>query len=92
MFPESLAGRKYLFTMHPLTFSEFTVFHSESISFYEKWSDKERYKSRFQAEKIKPLYTEYLKYGAFPQVSLVDSSEKNVRPFRIYLLLILIKR
>lgn len=75
-FSESLAGRKRIFEMYPLSFSEFLVFK-------EVWSDK------FAAQAWKPFsqswyglagdwYQEYLTFGGFPQIVLTkDAKDKR---------------
>jgi uncharacterized protein len=75
-FSESLAGRKKIFEMYPLSFREFLIFK-------EVWSD------RFQAQAWQPFqnawfelakdwYREYLTYGGFPQVVLTkDVGDKK---------------
>ncbi len=73
MFPESLAGRKYIFQMFPLSFQEFVGFRGKSFHSYSSWAEKDRFKNQFQTEQWKPLYTEYLQYGAFPQVALATN-------------------
>jgi len=77
-FSESLAGRKQIFEMYPLDFSEFVTFRGEDpstlmqfanqpfqISYYLKWKD---------------LYEEYLRFGGFPEVVLAGS-EPDKRAF-----------
>lgn len=72
-FSESLAGRKRIFEMYPLSFNEFlnfkgispsssslTKFPSFNMSFYQKY--KEDYKL-------------YLKYGGFPEIALATTDE-----------------
>jgi predicted AAA+ superfamily ATPase len=71
-FSESLAGRKRIFEMYPLSFSEFLVFK-------ELWSDNfeiQAWKPFGQAwfDLAKDWYNEYLTYGGFPEVVL----EKNI--------------
>jgi len=77
-FSESLAGRKRIFEMYPLSFSEFLVFK-------EVWSDS------FAQQAWKPFghawheaagdwYQEYLTFGGFPEIVLtkdpVDKREQ----------------
>ncbi len=77
-FSESLAGRKQIFEMYPLDFSEFVAFRGQDpstllrfanqpfqISYYLKWKD---------------LYEEYLRFGGFPEVVLAGS-ELDKRAF-----------
>ncbi|WP_257666720.1 ATP-binding protein [Parapedobacter tibetensis] len=67
-FSESLAGRKRIFELYPLSFKEFLVFK-------EVWKDKfnEYAGKTFQASwynQMKNWYQEYLTYGGFPEVVL----------------------
>jgi predicted AAA+ superfamily ATPase len=72
-FSESLAGRKRIFEMYPLSFKEFLIFK-------EVWSDRFEQQAwqPFQNvwfELAKDWYQEYLTYGGFPQIVLT----KDVR-------------
>ncbi|MEK6781742.1 MAG: ATP-binding protein [Bacteroidota bacterium] len=67
-FSESLAGRKRIFELYPLSFKEFLLFKQSGIKSLEKYSWK-----KFSApwyERCKALYEEYLHYGGFPEVAL----------------------
>ena len=62
LFPESLAGRKFIFEVFPLTFSEFLEFKNKrtnlgrkDIVIYNEYSG---------------LYNEYVAFGGFPEVVL----------------------
>lgn len=70
LFPESLAGRKFVFELHPLDFEEFLVFKQIERDFFESFSKKDRNKNYVRYEMLKVLYEEYLNYGGFPQVVL----------------------
>ena len=73
-FSESLAGRKRIFEMYPLSFAEFLHFKGEDPSLIGKYA-----MSLFQTGlylKYKDLYEEYLRFGGFPEVVL-SSSEKE---------------
>lgn len=74
---ESLAGRKHIFEMFPLSFSEFLAFREVDstplINF--RW---EPYRRTLYAQ-YKMYYEEYIRYGGFPEVALADSAEKKVR-------------
>lgn len=72
LFSESLAGRKIIFEMYPLDFSEFCVFKGFEKTFFDDFSSKEQNKSRVFYEKTKKLYEEYIEFGGFPQVVLTD--------------------
>ena len=72
-FSESLAGRKKIFEMWPLSFREFLQF-------------KEVYQPQMELEKNKPflrtyydlysnLYEEFIRYGSFPEVVLADTND-----------------
>ncbi len=76
-FSESLAGRKQIFEMTPLDFSEFIRFRGEDaevltvgrqqpflFTFYDRW---------------RGLYEEYLRYGGFPEVVLAQNQAFKTR-------------
>ena len=73
-FKESLVGRKKIFELYPLTFSEFCLFKGEDklseilsdIDAFELWEDP----LRFEKEKVKNLLKEFLVFGGFPKVVL----------------------
>lgn len=74
IFPESLAGRKFVFELYPLDFEEFLLFRNVRKHFYDSFSEKDKNKNAIAFEKVKKLYEEYISYGGFPQVVL----EKNL--------------
>ncbi len=77
LFPESLAGRKVVFELHPLTFSEFLVFRGYEIEFNNEFIKKT--KNIIEYERLSKYYDEYLKYGGFPQIVLEsDLSQKEL--------------
>ncbi len=69
LFPESLAGRKYIFELFPFSFSEFLKLKKINIQIPSKHSliNKPIY------ETILQHYQEYLIFGGFPQVILKSS-------------------
>lgn len=67
-FSESLAGRKRIFEMYPLSFSEFLVFKKANIKQAEKYSWQPFSKAWYNH--CKDLYEEYIRYGGFPEVVL----------------------
>lgn len=77
MFPESLAGRKVVFELFPLSFDEFLTFKELDISFPEDFERKESTKTVVLYEKVKKYYEEYLMYGGFPQVVLADDIRRK---------------
>ncbi len=77
---ESLAGRKRIFEISPLSFSEFTNFKT----IYQFENKLEEY---FQIEKSQgiKLLEEYMKFGGYPKVVLAQTSdEKKVEISEIY--------
>jgi len=73
LFPESLAGRKIIFEMFPLTFSEFLIFKQVKKKKFLTFAERNKKKNNIQYEKIKILFDEYLNFGGFPQVVLSES-------------------
>jgi predicted AAA+ superfamily ATPase len=67
-FTESLAGRKVVFEMFPLTFGEFLDFHS--IPYRRKEHLSEMLFNPHEYERLKGLYEEYVMYGGMPDVVL----------------------
>ena len=70
LFPESLAGRKVIFELYPLTFKEFLIFKGIELGFDKEFYLKAKNKNIIEYQRIKKYYIEYLKYGGFPQVVL----------------------
>ena len=73
LFPESLAGRKFVLELYSLDFEEFLIFKEQKKVFYKSFKEKEENKNAIGFEKYKKFYEEYLNYGGFPQVALEDS-------------------
>lgn len=65
---ESMAGRKRLFSIEPISFEEFVNFRTDYL--YEA-----KLKDFFKLEKGKTerLFTEYMVFGGYPRVILADS-------------------
>ena len=72
LFPESLAGRKRIFDLHPLDFEEFMIFKGQPRTISGPFSARERGKNVVRFEKERKFYDEYLAWGGFPQVVLAD--------------------
>ena len=74
-FKDSLAGRKKIFELYPLDFSEFLHFKGEDnlIDEYKKMQNKKSFNSLHIAQ-LKSLFTEFINYGGYPAVIL----EKNI--------------
>ena len=69
-FTESMAGRKLIFELFPLTFQEFLGFKNITKPEISKFSDKAQTKTKFSKEEYAKLYEEYIQYGGFPGVVL----------------------
>lgn len=80
LFPESLSGRKFLFVLHPLSFSEY-LFFNDRIESKEKnkiLKLKSSY-SLLEYKKYEADYQLYLEYGGFPEVVTTrDNSTKRL--------------
>lgn len=73
LFSESLAGRKYIFELFPLSFREFLTLKNQSIRLplsTEKIS-------RAMFDEINRYYDEYLLYGGFPGIIQKESIEEK---------------
>ncbi|NWF97346.1 MAG: ATP-binding protein [Nitrospirae bacterium] len=73
LFTESLAGRKFIFELFPLTFSEFLLFKGVNFKILE--DAKDITPSAF--ESIAYLYDEYILFGGFPGVVLKTNIEEK---------------
>lgn len=75
-FSESLAGRKRLFEMYPLTFKEFLQFKKVVVPHFDKYAWSAFNKTWYN--KFSDLYAEYIQYGGFPEVVLEENIEDKV--------------
>lgn len=73
LFSESLAGRKYIFELFPLSFREFLALKNVKIVVPEE----KKIISRPIFEEINRYYDEYLFYGGFPGVAQKESIEEK---------------
>jgi predicted AAA+ superfamily ATPase len=71
LFTESLAGRKFLFELFPLTFGEFLRFKAPQLEL-----NSPKYTNAI-LEKLGNYYTEYLLYGGFPGVVAKNSKAEK---------------
>jgi len=78
IFPESLAGRKFIFHLFPLDYEEFLIFKDRRKKFWPTLAQKDKNKNYIAYEKEKKFYEEYLKFGGFPEVALADSDEQKL--------------
>jgi predicted AAA+ superfamily ATPase len=72
-FSESLAGRKRIFEMHPLSFREFLEFKQEWRNNFAEQAWRPFQKAWYN--QVRDRYEEYIAYGGFPEVVL----EKNAK-------------
>jgi len=73
LFTESLAGRKYIFELFPLNFSEFLFFKDVNL----KLPVNSRKVTPAVFETLNHLYDEYVTFGGFPQVVLKSSVKEK---------------
>ena len=76
LFSESLAGRKVIFELYPLTFSEFLLFKNESYTIDGSIRKPIRFDT-IMYQRLWPLYEEYINYGGLPQVVLASTLEEK---------------
>ncbi|MFT4093751.1 MAG: ATP-binding protein [Niabella sp.] len=67
-FSESLAGRKKIFELYPLSFKEFLVFKKQWASAFARYQ-WQPFKAPWY-KRVNGLYKEYIDYGGFPEVVL----------------------
>lgn len=79
LFPESLAGRKFIFELYPLDFEEYLWFKEKAKSFEADFSLKAQQKNEVQFEMFKKYYDEYVRFGGFPGVVLEENFEQKTR-------------
>lgn len=75
LFSESLAGRKYIFELFPLSFREFLRIKGAKINI--EAVKKEISLSHAVFESINRYYDEYLLYGGFPAVAQIESVQEK---------------
>jgi len=72
-FSESMAGRKIIYEMFPLSFGEFLSF--KGIPYYRRHSFSEMLFDKHEYERLKAHYDEFIKYGGLPNVVLEPNPE-----------------
>jgi predicted AAA+ superfamily ATPase len=75
LFAESLAGRKYIFELFPLSFTEFLQFKESTI----KIPEDPRKVSKAIFDLLQPLHEEYVLFGGFPGVVVKTDVEEKRR-------------
>ena len=69
---ESLAGRKRIFEVNPLSFKEFVNFKTDY-----KYADRLSDYFKIEKETAKKLLLEYLNYGGYPRVAIEETFAKK---------------
>jgi hypothetical protein len=80
LFTESLAGRKVVFELFPLSFGEFLAFNG--VSYRSRAGFADMAFDRFEYERLKGYYEEYLAYGGLPEVALAPGAETKTEILR----------
>ena len=75
-FSESLAGRKTIFEMYPLSFSEYLEFKNIKVT-YRFSGNFEKFNQTLY-NKFKSYYLDYLHFGGFPEVVCSDNDKQKV--------------
>jgi predicted AAA+ superfamily ATPase len=75
LFPESLAGRKFIFQADPLNFQEFLYFKNIYSQIPATKPSFEDANSNYYQLAYNSLYEEFKSFGGFPEVVLASSSE-----------------
>lgn len=75
-FTESLAGRKIIYEMYPLSFDEFLMFKNQKISNISKYSCINFNNAWYNKTSL--LYKEYMTYGGFPEVVLQKNNQDKI--------------
>jgi uncharacterized protein len=69
-FNESLAGRKQIFEVHPLSFQELLVFKEIIFKANDDFTQTKFIKSEF--DRLQFFYEEFINFGGFPEVVLTE--------------------
>jgi uncharacterized protein len=77
LFPESLAGRKIVFELFPLTFKEFLIFKKIKRQAGKDFKTKEKQKTKISWQKYIKYYQEYIEFGGFPKVVLESNPHRK---------------
>ncbi|QMW01764.1 ATP-binding protein [Spirosoma foliorum] len=72
-FSESLAGRKRIFEMFPLSFPEYVAFFDDDTRIINQFA-RQPFNQTYYL-KYKALYEAYLQFGGFPEVALAETDD-----------------
>ncbi|RPH33814.1 MAG: ATP-binding protein [Bacteroidales bacterium] len=77
LFPESLSGRKFLYTLYPLSFREYLYFHDllPENELQPNLDDAFTNHSLSTVHKRSEFYDQYMEFGGFPEVVLTKDYE-----------------
>lgn len=81
LFPESLAGRKIIYEIFPLSFAEFLEFKGVNKNFKSKISEKEKTRNKITQDLYDVYLDEYIEFGGFPAIVV----EKDVQRKKVLL-------
>lgn len=87
LFPESMAGRKLVYEMFPLTFREYLIFNAHRLDIKPPTEELDFFnldqnKSFYPYPKLAPLFDEYLHFGGFPKVALTSDYKQKSQILR----------
>lgn len=74
-FNESLAGRKQIFEIFPLSFSELLVFKNIPFKAGGNFTETKFIKAEY--ERLRHFYEEFINFGGFPEVVLTQSTKQK---------------
>lgn len=74
-FNESLAGRKQIFEIFPLSFGELLVFKNIPFKAGGNFTETKFIKAEY--ERLRHFYEEFINFGGFPEVVLTQSIEQK---------------
>src|SRR5260221_912108 len=77
LFPESLAGRKIIFEMFPLTFAEFLVFKQVKREIGDSFAQKIKEKNKITYDRLILYFNEFMEFGGFPSVVLENDQDRK---------------
>jgi uncharacterized protein len=77
LFPESLAGRKIIFELFPLNFTEFLIFKQVNRIAKDSFPHMANQKNQIAYERLIPYYDEFMEFGGFPSVVLEENQDRK---------------
>lgn len=75
-FQESMAGRKKIFEIYPLTFGEYLEFNGVKYKHNKSLESIANIPAEY--DRLKLYYENYIQYGGFPQVALAKTNSEKV--------------